>query len=438
MHITAPTAIRRSFRLQLLAALSLLTLLAAAIAAVALGSLFMLRVDTRTSAADTTMSRLANEVGLRALLCRRYEKDFFLSAGDPSQQQAPVQQWHAESINLREAINAFEKAATSDADREFANTWRAAWQEYVRGFGRVELAISQAQIQSPQDAVTAFGPFQANIQTLTDQAVMLAHSKGISAEQTSVNLESSGIRASWIVMWIAALALVISVACSLLFPRWLMRPISALHAAAVRLSEGDLGARVALARQDELGELAQRFDVMAATLQRNTNDLQAQYAAANGARAAAEEAHDKIVEQLAMIEAQRAVISEMSVPILPLTNSTLVMPLVGALDSARLHQAQERAMKAIEALGARHLILDVTGVPIIDTLVAKGILQILQMARLLGCQLVLVGIRPEVAQALVGLGIELQGVATASTLQGGVVYTLRQGAAPRDAAALMT
>jgi rsbT co-antagonist protein RsbR len=103
-----------------------------------------------------------------------------------------------------------------------------------------------------------------------------------------------------------------------------------------------------------------------------------------------------------------------------------VMPLVGALDSARIGQAQERALATIQAMGARHLILDITGVPVVDTLVAKGILQIVQSTRLLGCKVVLAGIRPEVAQAIVGLGIDLQGVNTQGTLQGGVAYTLRQ------------
>lgn len=150
--------------------------------------------------------------------------------------------------------------------------------------------------------------------------------------------------------------------------------------------------------------LAQSFDSMAETVQRNTADLEAQYADAQAARAIAEEARHKIAGQLAMIEEQRATISEMSVPILPLTDTALIMPLVGALDGARLGQARERALHAIEQASAQHLVLDITGVPVVDTEVAQGLVQVVQAAQLLGCKVVLVGIRPEVAQAIVGLG----------------------------------
>jgi rsbT co-antagonist protein RsbR len=88
------------------------------------------------------------------------------------------------------------------------------------------------------------------------------------------------------------------------------------------------------------------------------------------------------------------------------------MPLVGALDSARLQLVQAQALSGIEAQGARHLLLDVTGVPVID---------------MLGAEVVLVGIRPEVAQSLVGLGVILDGIITRSTLQSGVAHVLGRG-----------
>jgi len=98
-------------------------------------------------------------------------------------------------------------------------------------------------------------------------------------------------------------------------------------------------------------------------------------------------------------------------------SSTLVMPLVGALDSARLALMQAQALQAIERSGARQLIFDITGVPIIDTQVALGLMQVIQAARLLGARVSIVGIRPEVAQAIVGLGVEVLDVHTFRDLQ---------------------
>jgi rsbT co-antagonist protein RsbR len=421
-----PSSARLSFQHRLILAFGGLSLLVAAMAAVALWGLGSLRSSASQAASDSQTSRLASEVALRALLCRRYEKDFFLNSGAVDAQDAPLQLWHQASFDLRGAIKAFEDAATTDADREQAAAWRDAWRNYVRDFGSIEIAINGGVIKTPQDALKAFEPFQPNIQTLTDQAVQLAQQKSVSAQQASSGVDAVGASITWLVMVIAILVFGASIISSLLFPTWLVRPIKTLREAATRLANGDLAARVALRRRDELGMLAQSFDRMAERIQHNTAELASQYDQANTARAAAEAAHHKIAEQLATIEEQRAVISEMSVPILPLNDSTLVLPLVGALDSDRMRQAQERVLQAIEDTSAHYLLLDITGVPVVDTLVAQGLLRIIQAANLLGCTIVLVGIRPEVAQAIVGLGLDLRRVPTQSTLQSGIAYTLRQ------------
>jgi len=114
---------------------------------------------------------------------------------------------------------------------------------------------------------------------------------------------------------------------------------------------------------------------------------------------------------------QRDAIRELNVPVLPLRRGILAMPLIGALDSARLQDIQERALHAIERTAAQRLLLDITGIPIVDTQVAKGLIAIVQAARLLGAEVLLVGIRSEVAQTIVGLGLDLGGVRTFSDIQ---------------------
>jgi len=125
----------------------------------------------------------------------------------------------------------------------------------------------------------------------------------------------------------------------------------------------------------------------------------------------------RLEQAFAEVEQQRAVVRELSVPILPVSRDTLVMPLVGALDSIRLQDIQRRALGALEHSAARRLLLDITGVPIVDSQVAQGLLTVVQAARLLGAKVVLIGIRPEVAQSLVQLGIDLANVMTSVDLQ---------------------
>jgi anti-anti-sigma factor len=110
-------------------------------------------------------------------------------------------------------------------------------------------------------------------------------------------------------------------------------------------------------------------------------------------------------------------ILDLSLPVIPVTDDTLVVPLVGALDSVRADLMLQRVLAEIEAQRVRTLILDVTGLSIIDTQVAQVLLNIAQAARLLGTSAILVGIRPEVAQALVSLGVELPNLQTYATLQ---------------------
>jgi rsbT co-antagonist protein RsbR len=125
------------------------------------------------------------------------------------------------------------------------------------------------------------------------------------------------------------------------------------------------------------------------------------------------------------IRSQRDAIREMSVPILPVAQGTLVLPLVGSLDSERLNDLQNQALEALERTKAHTLLLDITGVPVVDTYVARGILRTVQAARLLGADAVLIGVRPEVAQALVTLGVELGDVRTAADLENALVKRAR-------------
>jgi anti-anti-sigma regulatory factor len=125
-------------------------------------------------------------------------------------------------------------------------------------------------------------------------------------------------------------------------------------------------------------------------------------------------------EQARLIEEneyQRATIKDLTVPVIPISATTLVMPLVGALDTTRLRQLQEQSLQALERTSARTLVFDITGVPVVDTQVAQGLLMTVRAVRLLGASVALVGIRPEVAQSIVGLGLDLSDVSTFSDLQ---------------------
>jgi DNA-binding LacI/PurR family transcriptional regulator/anti-anti-sigma regulatory factor len=113
-------------------------------------------------------------------------------------------------------------------------------------------------------------------------------------------------------------------------------------------------------------------------------------------------------------------IRELGCPIIPLLPGVLLVPLIGALDSARAQQVIGAVLEAIANQGAQTVLLDVTGVPLVDTQVASSLVQTGQAARLLGAQVIMVGIRPEIAQSIVGLGIDLQHLKIYATLDSAI------------------
>jgi rsbT co-antagonist protein RsbR len=136
------------------------------------------------------------------------------------------------------------------------------------------------------------------------------------------------------------------------------------------------------------------------------------------------EAQERLAEREGALEAQSRLIQELSAPIVPIHEGVLVLPLVGAVDSRRASQIMESALEQIVAYQADVLILDITGVPVVDTGVANYILQMARAVTLLGSRVILVGIGAEIAQTIVQLGVELRDMTTLANLQAGIAYAL--------------
>jgi anti-anti-sigma factor len=134
--------------------------------------------------------------------------------------------------------------------------------------------------------------------------------------------------------------------------------------------------------------------------------------------AALEAAYEQQYQLLETVQA-------LSTPVIPIADDILVVPLVGHIDSRRSSTIMDALLGAIERERARVVILDITGVAIVDTSVANHLIQATRAAALLGAQCLLVGIAPEVAQTIVQLGVDLSSVRTSSNLQAGFAHALR-------------
>lgn len=135
------------------------------------------------------------------------------------------------------------------------------------------------------------------------------------------------------------------------------------------------------------------------------------------------------IDELRRITAEQhqlqATVLELSAPLLPLLPGVLVLPLIGSIDALRAERILEAELGTILRERAEVVLVDITGTSVVDTSVAMQLVRAAAGAQLLGCRTILVGVRPEIAQTLVGLGVDLGGIITRATLADGLQDALR-------------
>ena len=127
-----------------------------------------------------------------------------------------------------------------------------------------------------------------------------------------------------------------------------------------------------------------------------------------------------------VIARQQEEMLELSTPVIKLWDGIIALPMIGTLDSARTQVVMESLLQRIVDIGAEIAIIDITGVPTVDTLVAQHLLKTVTAIRLMGADCIISGIRPQIAQTIVHLGIDLQGVITKATLADALALALQR------------
>jgi rsbT co-antagonist protein RsbR len=127
-----------------------------------------------------------------------------------------------------------------------------------------------------------------------------------------------------------------------------------------------------------------------------------------------------------IIHRQQREMLELSTPVVKLWEGILALPMIGTLDSARTQVVMENLLQKVVETGAQIAILDITGVPTVDTLVAQHLLKTVTALRLMGAECIISGVRPQIAQTIVHLGVDLQGVTTKANLADALALALKR------------
>ena len=136
------------------------------------------------------------------------------------------------------------------------------------------------------------------------------------------------------------------------------------------------------------------------------------------------EVHQQAREEVIFRQQQEML--ELSTPVVKLWDGILALPMIGTLDSSRTQVVMEALLQRIVETGSQMAIIDITGVPLVDTLVAQHLLKTVTAARLMGAECIISGIRPQIAQTIVHLGVDLAGVTTKATLADALAVAMKR------------
>jgi anti-anti-sigma regulatory factor/HAMP domain-containing protein len=220
------------------------------------------------------------------------------------------------------------------------------------------------------------------------------------------------------------------------FARRLTRPLGELAAAARAIAHGTYTQEVAVRSRDEIGEVAEAFNLMSRSITASQEQLQA----AN--RQLEETVHERtadLEETVGQLQASLARQTDLdrqlrhaATPLIPVVPGVLLMPLIGALDAQRMADAAQSLLEQLEKTAVREVILDVTGVPTITSEVALALVELATALRLMGAKTILTGINPEVVQTLVSMGADLGGIQPVASLQSAVAIAFRRTVGRKD------
>lgn len=185
------------------------------------------------------------------------------------------------------------------------------------------------------------------------------------------------------------------------------------------VAAGNLEVRVESTVEDDLTGIEEAINIL-------IEDLTWELKQSKKMKEELEEKLKKIQEQQKTIIQQQEDLLELSSPVTKVWDNILILPVIGTLDSQRTQIMMENLLQKIVETGCTIAILDITGVPTVDTQVANHLLKTVTAARLLGADCIISGISPAIAQTIVHLGIDLSAIRTKATLQDAMLYAMKK------------
>jgi anti-anti-sigma regulatory factor/HAMP domain-containing protein len=238
-------------------------------------------------------------------------------------------------------------------------------------------------------------------------------------------LERQTTQTQQIAAAVILLTLLVAIGAGLRLAQTIARPLHELVAATSRINQGDYEVVVPQRDASETGLLAAAFNQMTAALRQQRAEMLRQQATAEQRSSQLEQALERVQAATTERETLTTTMRQLSAPVVPILDGVIVLPLIGEIDEQRAHTLLVRLLDGLKEQDARIAILDITGVSLVDTTLAAWLLKSSAAAALLGAECVLVGISPDIAEALVASGADLGRLTVRSDLRSAVEYAQR-------------
>jgi CHASE3 domain sensor protein/anti-anti-sigma regulatory factor len=293
---------------------------------------------------------------------------------------------------------------------------------YVENYIGPALTMDPAQLTlAERRATTAEGKsrldsVRSDFDAIRSTESRLATARSQDARESSERAETLGV-AALVVLLLMLVAAVVYLA------RAVVAPVARTAQAATRIAGGDLTARVPPGGTGEVAQLGSAFNTMAGALESNRAALERGAAELRRTNAELDARAGELAEAYRDLETSKEQsILALSTPALEIDDQTLLLPLIGEVSTGRAQQIRERLLAAVRENRSRYVVIDVTGVPSLDTDTARTLVEIVEAARLLGASVALTGVSGGLAAALVNLGIDPSQLTTRADLRAGVAW----------------
>lgn len=359
---------------------------------------------------------------------------FVLSAFVRAQQQLQV----ANLLSARLITEQTEKLSENALDQLKQADFNLKFKDNLSN-ARIKTAIDYV-LESTQRTRTTISEYATNLARIRQQRNTLLNVQGGQLKSltdaiagaaldhlasATNELERQGEQTQQLTILALIPTLLVTTIFSWLLPRTMTKPLLQLVDATKRLNQGNYGVVVSTRDGSEIGQLATSFNQMSTALSHEREQVLRQQGALTKQNQELEHTLAELQAATAAREQLAVAVRTLSVPVLPILEQVLLIPLVGEIDTERAQIMLERLLDGITTGRARIAIIDITGVPLVDEGMVDWLMRATSAARLMGARCILVGIGPEVAQALVASGANMANLTTRADLRSAVEYAAR-------------